>query len=123
MIKKRVVEEDPTEKGLRRVLNFGHTIGHAIESAKAGALLHGECVAIGMLPMCAHHVSSRIAAVLEKYALPISAECDSAELLPYMLHDKKKTAGGVTVVYVPEIGSFEFKNADVDELKEYLRRI
>ena len=41
-IKKRVVEEDPKERGLRRVLNFGHTIGHAIESAKMGELLHGD---------------------------------------------------------------------------------
>ena len=50
-IKQRVVEEDPTERGLRRVLNFGHTVGHGIEAAAQGSLYHGECVALGMLPM------------------------------------------------------------------------
>ncbi len=122
-IKKRVVEEDPHEKGLRRVLNFGHTIGHAIESAKAGELLHGECVAIGMLPMCSDGVRERIAAVLEKYSLPTSVTVDAEELIPYMLHDKKKTADGVTVVWVGEIGSFEFKTAGMAELKNYLMRL
>lgn len=51
-IKSAVVKDDPTEKGLRRVLNFGHTVGHAIESVYHGELLHGECVALGMLAMC-----------------------------------------------------------------------
>ncbi|MFR6563106.1 MAG: hypothetical protein ACLUR5_15240 [Eubacterium ventriosum] len=47
-IKRVVVENDPKEKGERAVLNFGHTIGHAVEKAKNFSLLHGECVAIGM---------------------------------------------------------------------------
>ena len=47
MVKKQVVEKDPTEKGDRALLNFGHTIGHAIEKAKNFALYHGECVALG----------------------------------------------------------------------------
>ena len=52
-IKKRVVEEDEKEHGLRRALNFGHTLGHGIESMHAeNGLLHGECVALGMIPMC-----------------------------------------------------------------------
>ena len=53
IIKRDVVEKDPKEQGLRKVLNFGHTLGHAIESAQGGKLLHGECVGIGMIPMCA----------------------------------------------------------------------
>ena len=48
-IKKTVVEEDPNEKGLRAILNFGHTIGHAIEKSKKFKLLHGECVSLGMV--------------------------------------------------------------------------
>lgn len=48
-IKAAVVEKDPTEKNLRRVLNYGHTIGHAVESASDYQLLHGQCVAIGMI--------------------------------------------------------------------------
>ncbi|MBQ4097593.1 MAG: 3-dehydroquinate synthase, partial [Clostridia bacterium] len=123
MIKKRVVEEDPKEQGLRRVLNFGHTIGHAIESAKMGELLHGECVAIGMLPMTDDATRARLEAVLEKYALPTGTSVNAADLLPIMLHDKKKTSGGVSIVRVHEIGSFEIKTADEAELGKYLLRI
>ncbi len=123
MIKKRVVEEDPKERGLRRVLNFGHTIGHAVESAKMGELLHGECVAIGMLPMTDVALRARLEAVLEKYALPTGTLVNAADLLPIMLHDKKKTSGGVSVVLVHEIGSFEIKTADENELEKYLLRL
>ena len=49
-LKKMVVEEDEREAGLRKLLNFGHTIGHGVESAAQGSLYHGECVAIGMMP-------------------------------------------------------------------------
>ena len=48
-VKAKVVEKDPTEKNLRRVLNYGHTIGHAVESASGFEILHGECVAIGIV--------------------------------------------------------------------------
>ena len=122
-IKKRVVEADPKERGLRRVLNFGHTIGHAIESVKMGELLHGECVAIGMLPMADDAVRGRIEAVLKKYGLPTGVNVARADLMPIMLHDKKKTSGGVSVVLVHEIGSFEIKVAGERELENYLSRI
>lgn len=58
LIKKAVVEEDPTERGLRKILNFGHTIGHAVESisfSKSTPLLHGEAIAVGMI--CESHIS------------------------------------------------------------------
>lgn len=123
LIKRAVVQSDPTEKGLRKVLNFGHTIGHAIESDNMGALLHGECVALGMLPMCSSHVRERLSAVLEKYSLPTEVQGDRETLLSYVLHDKKAYAGGVSVVYVREIGSFEFRKATLDDLKSYLENL
>ena len=122
-IKKRVVEEDPTERGLRRVLNFGHTIGHAVESAKMGELLHGECVAIGMLPMSNGVARGRLKVVLKKHGLPTKTDASAADLMPIMLHDKKKTAGGISIVLVNEIGSFEIVTASEDELKTYLSRL
>lgn len=70
VIKKNVVVQDPRETGLRKVLNFGHTIGHAVESFNAGKLLHGECVALGMIPMSGDNAAARIKSVLEKYGLP-----------------------------------------------------
>lgn len=123
LIKRAVVESDPTEKGLRKVLNFGHTLGHAVESDNMGALLHGECVALGMLPMCSEHVRERLSAVLKKYDLPTEVKGDKETLLSYVLHDKKACEGGVSVVFVPEIGSFAFKRATADELRSYLERL
>ncbi len=64
-VKKSVVEQDEKEAGLRKILNFGHTIGHAIESNKFGELYHGECVALGMLYMCSQSVCERLIPVLE----------------------------------------------------------
>lgn len=120
LIKRAVVQSDPTEKGLRKVLNFGHTVGHAIESDNMGALLHGECVALGMLPMCSSHVRERLLAVLRKYDLPTEVTGDREALLSYVLHDKKAYEGGVSIVFVREIGSFEFRKATVDDLRSYL---
>ena len=108
LYKKAVVEEDPTEEGLRRVLNFGHTIGHAIESAEGGRLLHGECVAIGLLPMCSEAVLSRVLPVWERYGLETDTSVSPLRLLPYLLHDKKMQDQSITEVYVDEIGSFRF---------------
>ena len=116
LIKKNVVEKDPDEKGLRKVLNFGHTIGHAIESASEGRLLHGECVALGMLPMCGKQARERIENVLKKYGLPTETERTPEELLPFVKHDKKAAFGTVSTVFVPTIGQFEFKKATPEEL-------
>lgn len=117
-IKKDVVEKDPKEKGLRKVLNFGHTLGHAIESAQKGALLHGECVGIGMLPMCSKEVEKRLEKVLKKYDLPTAANCDKNELLRLMTHDKKAEGNTIRTVVVNEIGSFEFADMTAKEILE-----
>lgn len=109
LIKKGVVEQDPTEKGLRRVLNFGHTIGHAVESAEEGRLLHGECVALGMLPMAEAPARARLAALTRRYGLPTAIAQRPAELLPFLLRDKKKQASTITAVLVDQIGSFRFE--------------
>lgn len=62
LIKKAVVKTDPYEKGLRKILNFGHTIGHAIEAYslehEANPLLHGEAIAIGMI--CEAYLSTKM---------------------------------------------------------------
>lgn len=116
-IKEAVVEQDPTEKGLRRVLNFGHTVGHAIEAAGAGALFHGECVAAGMLYMCSDAVRGRLEPLLKRYGLPVSDPFDTETLLSYIGHDKKKQGDSITAVYVNEIGSFEFRKMDMEAMR------
>ena len=104
-IKARVVEQDPTEQGLRRVLNFGHTIGHAIESCAGGELLHGECVALGMLPMCAPALRHRLAGILRKCGLPATCGFTARQLLPYLRHDKKAASGEICIVLADEAGA------------------
>ena len=121
-IKRDVVQQDPTEKGLRRVLNFGHTVGHAIESAMDGQWLHGECVAAGMLPMSSPEARRRIARVLEKYGLPTHTERTADELISYIKHDKKAADGGVKTVCVDEIGSFTFQQMSLAEIAERIRQ-
>lgn len=121
--KKYVVEQDPKEAGLRQVLNFGHTIGHGIESLHMGSLLHGECVALGMLPLCSPEVRQRLKAVLEKVGLPVTITDSGEDLLPYILHDKKMKLRGLTVVYCEKIGSFTLKTITRQELPAYLESI
>lgn len=122
-IKGHVVEIDPKEKNLRKVLNFGHTIGHAVESdERLGGLLHGECVAIGMLPMCDEGARLRLVAALEKYALPTSVKSDADTLISYIMRDKKAKGDSITVIYVKEIGSFEMREIKISEMKEYINR-
>ena len=105
-IKRDVVEQDPKENGLRRILNFGHTVGHAVEGFNKGKLLHGECVALGMPPMCSGEALERVTKVLKKYGLPTEIEQSADELMPYLKHDKKMTAALVKVVLVDKIGQF-----------------
>ena len=122
-LKARVVEEDEKEKGLRRVLNFGHTLGHGIETVTG--LFHGECVALGMLPMCSDEaLRARIKAVLEKEGLPVmlSKEApDSEMVIASSMHDKKADGESIVTVRLDDIGSFRFEAASQEQLmKDYL---
>lgn len=118
--KTAVVERDPTEHGLRRVLNFGHTVGHAIESFYGGELLHGECVALGMLPMCRGAVRQRLTRLLEAFSLPTRCDASADDLMPYLLHDKKRQSDRITAVTVSEIGSFAFCDMTATEIRRLL---
>lgn len=125
MVKKSVVEADERESGLRRVLNFGHTLAHAVETANGMEnLYHGECVAIGMVPMCSQNVRERLIPVLKKLSLPydFSGE-DTDALINACAHDKKLTGGDITVVYVGEVGSFEFRKMPFSEFEKTIRKV
>lgn len=118
-IKMNVVEQDEHEAGLRRVLNFGHTIGHAIESISADEpypLLHGECVALGMLAITEGEVRRRLMHLLHRYDLPTAFRCDESRFREVLLNDKKAQSGDITVVLVDEIGSFSLKTETVDSI-------
>lgn len=120
-IKARVVEEDEKEKGLRKVLNFGHTIGHGVESAqKPGEFLHGECVAIGMLPMCSKEIRSELLPIYKKLSLPSEIHGDIEKIWQAMLHDKKSCENGMDVSFVEEIGSFKLERISLQALRKRL---
>ena len=123
-IKKSVVEEDEREAGLRKVLNFGHTLAHALESVNSlSNYYHGECVAVGMLAMCSDSASARLKAVLEKLGLPTEISADADEIIKASRHDKKAAGDDITIVYVSEIGSFELKTIPFDDYEEMIRQV
>ncbi len=122
-IKRDVVEKDEKEGGLRKVLNFGHTLGHAIETENdLQTLYHGECVALGMIPMCSADVRKRLLPVLKKLNLPTKTDYDINMIIEAMSHDKKKKGENIDIVFVPEVGRFEFRTLPfpqfVKEMKE-----
>lgn len=124
-IKKLVVEKDPTEKGDRALLNFGHTIGHAIEKAKHFEMLHGECIALGMV--AAAFISwKRESISMEEYyevrdmfvpfRLPISIDdADPQEILTLTKSDKKMDGGQIKFVLLKKVGKAYVDRTVTDE--------
>ena len=116
-IKKDVVQQDEKEAGLRKILNFGHTVGHGIESSEnLRELYHGECVALGLIPMCAESIRPRVIDVLKKCGLYNRIDFDWEKIRQAAFHDKKADGSKVTVTLVPEIGSFELKTLECTEV-------
>jgi 3-dehydroquinate synthase len=119
-IKASVVEQDEREGGLRRILNYGHTVGHALESlGRYRRLIHGEAVGIGMvyeaelshrLGLCSEQVVVRQRRVVERTGLPTEAPpLRFASLWAAMQHDKKVSRGQVLCVLPRSIGRVEVK--------------
>ena len=120
-IKRYVVEQDEKETGLRKVLNFGHTIGHGIEaSAEYGELYHGECVALGMLPMSGEKVRDKLITALENVGLPTHYQYDKESVYEALCHDKKSQGKSITAVRCDEVGSYTFQEMTNEELKNLL---
>ena len=122
-VKKRVVEQDERENGMRACLNFGHTIGHGIEAVKGirgrrtNGLYHGECVALGMLPMIEDkQLVKRTRAVMRTLGLPVRTGVDKHKVLGYMQHDKKSRGDSITVIRVPGLGCWRADKIAISEL-------
>ena len=118
LIKKEVVENDEKEKGLRKILNFGHTIGHAIEASSS--YLHGECVGLGMLYFASENVKQVLIPLLKKYDLPTSVNINKEKLLSFIVHDKKASGNSIDIILVDEIGSYQIKKVNVNDLSDYI---
>lgn len=121
-IKKSVVETDEKESGLRKVLNFGHTIGHAIES-NTPSLYHGECVALGMLPMCSSTARERLIPVLKRLNLPCEIDIDAQKIIDTMSHDKKMSGDEISVVRVENIGKFEIEKLNFGDFTDSIKAV
>jgi 3-dehydroquinate synthase len=135
LIKARVVEADETEQGLRAILNFGHTIGHAVEALSGyGVFLHGEAVAIGMaaaarlaqaMGLLPIEQAGRIISLIRRAGLPVSlpSSLNHDDIIAAMRQDKKAQASRITFVLPVAIGAVKIFN-DISEkvIKEALLR-
>ena len=133
-IKKAVVEKDPTEKGDRALLNFGHTVGHAIEKYKNFELAHGECVALGAVASAFISWKRQMLSMEEYYeirdmfvpfGLPISVtDIDADEIINLMHSDKKSDGNSIKFVLLKKLGkAVTDSTVTDDEVREALKEI
>lgn len=125
ILKTRVVQEDEFEKGERRLLNFGHTLGHALENQYE--LLHGQAVSIGMTYAC--HISEQLTGfkqtekvvnVLEKYGLPAYASFDKQKVFNVLKMDKKREKKEMNYVLLEKIGKGVVKQIELKKLEQII---
>lgn len=121
-VKKQVVEKDEREAGPRQILNFGHTIGHAIESAgELEGMLHGEAVAVGMVQVTEEpQLRARLVEILTKLHLPTTHSYQPEQLLEIITHDKKNNGGKLSLIQVTKPGEAQIVKIPLDAVKKYL---
>lgn len=123
LVKKDVVEQDEKEMGLRKILNFGHTIGHAIETSyHLHDYYHGECVALGMMFFLPNEeLKQRVLRVYEKLGLKSHVPYNPDEVINFMKNDKKANADNVDVILVKECGKADIETLSFDEIEKLIR--
>ncbi|WP_167956644.1 3-dehydroquinate synthase [Anaerosporobacter faecicola] len=135
--KKMVVERDPLEKGERALLNFGHTLGHAIEKKMNFQLFHGQCVAIGMIAAAymsakrgyiTEHELEEAISVINSFSLKVGVDTiDSKEVVEATKNDKKMEAGKIKFILLQQIGKAIIKQDVTDEemlaAVEYIKKL
>lgn len=123
-VKRKIVEQDERENDLRKILNFGHTIGHAIEGAYGlDTYLHGECVAMGMLYFIEDEtLKNRVLNIYKKLDLPTIPDYDVDTLMDYITHDKKSNSSTITVVKVKKAGTYILEDMKLEEIRSLLER-
>lgn len=130
-IKRDVVDADEREGGVRQILNFGHTIGHAIEAASDFTLGHGSSVAAGMCCMaraaaargwCPRGVAQEIERAVGAYGLPTDTDLSHERIMSLMLHDKKRHGDSFNIVVPRAIGTVEIRTVSAQELADLVGR-
>ena len=129
-IKSGIVTADEFEKGDRKLLNFGHTIGHAIENLHK--LPHGHAVSIGMVAACnlsektnGFHFSeaSRLVKLLAKYHLPVDIETNHEQVFEVLKMDKKRREDGIDFILLDTIGKAKIERISLDKLQKQFKEI
>lgn len=124
--KKTVVEKDEFDNGERKLLNFGHTAAHGIETESAFLLTHGEAVGVGMviaskiarfMGICNEDVPDKVEKILKKYNIPTHFDIDAHTLYEFACSDKKREGGEITLVLPEKIGKCILKKVEVSSLE------
>jgi shikimate kinase / 3-dehydroquinate synthase len=128
LLKSVVVKKDEFETHERQLLNFGHTLGHAIE--KIYELSHGQAISLGMVTACIiseHYLdfkdTSRVIATLDKYGLPTLAEFEPKKVFDMMKMDKKKVKQSINYVLLKKIGEAQTKSIPINDLEKIIYSI
>lgn len=128
-IKRNVVVADEREGGIRKLLNFGHSAGHAIEALEGYQLGHGNCVALGMqiiaraaarLGACPPDVPARIERVCRAHGLATECPWSADEIFAEALHDKKRQGGTIDIVVVQDIGACSIEQLALEDFHHML---
>jgi len=117
-LKRDVVLLDERDTGQRKLLNLGHTIGHAIEQASGYSVPHGAAVGLGMLQMArvfCPGIFDDIAKALRANGLPIHADIPTEKILTALLQDKKRAAGNVTIIVPERIGACRLREISIEK--------
>ena len=129
-IKYNIVSKDEFETGERRLLNFGHTLGHAIENLYM--LPHGSAISIGMAAACriseeinnfSSQGTERVLNILKKYQLPVEFRFDKEKVWEILLMDKKRTGDTINFILLNKIGDAMVKKIPLAELKELFNKV
>ena len=129
-IKRDLVEEDEFDRGSRRLLNLGHSFGHAAELCSGYTLLHGQAVALGLAMIaracvrrgiCREETATRIQRLLEAMELPTGTEIPAEQLLNALLRDKKRSGGTIQLILPEAIGRCRVESVPVSALGEWLQ--
>lgn len=129
-LKKQLVEEDEKDSGIRMILNFGHTLGHAIEKYSNHKITHGQAVAIGMvlvqrlgekLGISNAELTNRIIQCLKRYNLPTLFNGNISDLAEACLHDKKRTGNTINLIFVTDAGKAVVKSILVENFRHLLK--
>ncbi len=124
-IKRDVVEADEFDTGERMILNFGHTLGHAVESYyNYETYTHGSAVAIGMYMItkksCDSTVLAKLESCIKAYKLPCSCDADAQALVKLCGNDKKRESSSLNFIVCPVIGKAEIRKVSVTEFEEFI---